>query len=150
MVKSMIRNLMAVKIANAKFVGKFSARLGYLVIVTRMLIIDGNYGKRRCRGGVEWADHRRVNRRRLPSRHIATVYAGNKILTLAGNGSWVGWRAWGWSKREAETWENGGENCERSRVDEPRDIILFSSKIFFRSKSHSPPFIDRVNLRCCI
>lgn len=35
---------MPVKIANAEFVGKFSARLGYLVAVTRMLIMDGNYG----------------------------------------------------------------------------------------------------------
>lgn len=81
---------MAVKTANAEFVGKFSARLGYLVVVTRMLIMDGNYGKRRRGGGVEWAGHRRVNRRRLPSRRVATVYAGNKILTLADNGSWVG------------------------------------------------------------
>lgn len=70
------------KILDAEFVGKFSARLGYLV--------DNGRKPRGTRGGAEQRVERGQQESKQETAAVAPVYAGNKILTLADNGSWVG------------------------------------------------------------
>lgn len=140
-----------VKFVNAKFVGKFSAGLGYLVVVTRtMLIMDGNRGKRDCQATSRMGRPQEskqetaavATRRYMP----VTRYWHWPIMALGladGHGlaekRSSNLRKWSWN-----WWEISG------MVDELRDIILFLFKDIFLLQKLFPSLTDEAEYRRCV